>query len=324
MKCLCCGKPFTKALSPQEEASGWHDRCVKAFFGTKHMPEIDVSEETLQLLAQESTQQGYTVPGVQKKLSLHLTGEGNDTFPRLTLVNYPTGYILKPQTAEYPHLPEAEYLVMQMAKLSGIRTVPFALVRMRGQYAYLTKRIDRQFAGDGSAPKMLAMEDFCQLDGRLTQDKYLGSYERCGKIIMKYSSRTGLDLSELFLRVVFSLAVGNSDMHLKNFSLIETEEGSGTYVLSDAYDLLPTNLILPTDTEQMALTLNGKKKNIRKKDLLALAESCGISSATALKLIRSITARQDNYLALCQESYLPDDMKVGLANLICQRIAAMQ
>ena len=324
MKCLCCGKPFTKALSPQEEASGWHDRCVKVFFGTKHLPEIDVSEETLQLLAQESTQQGYTVPGVQKKLSLHLTGEGNDTFPRLTLVNYPTGYILKPQTAEYPHLPEVEYLVMQMAKLSGIRTVPFALIRMRGQYAYLTKRIDRQFVGDGSVPKMLAMEDFCQLDGRLTQDKYLGSYERCGKIIMKYSSRTGLDLSELFLRVVFSLAVGNSDMHLKNFSLIETEEGSGTYVLSDAYDLLPTNLILPTDTEQMALTLNGKKENIQREDLLALAESCGISSATALKLIRSITARQDNYLALCKESYLPDDMKAGLANLICQRIAAMQ
>ena len=31
MKCLCCGKPFAKALSPQEEASGWHDRCIKAF-----------------------------------------------------------------------------------------------------------------------------------------------------------------------------------------------------------------------------------------------------------------------------------------------------
>lgn len=113
MKCLCCGKPFTKALTPQEESSGWHDRCVKAFFGTKQLP------------ARESTRQGYTVPGVQKKLSLHLTGEGNDPCPWLTLVNYPTGYILKPQTAEY--------LVMQMAKTFGIRTAPFALLRMNGQ-----------------------------------------------------------------------------------------------------------------------------------------------------------------------------------------------
>ena len=78
------------------------------------------------------------------------------------------------------------------------------------------------------------------------------------------------------------------------------------------------------DPEQMALTLNGKKKNIRKKDLLALAESCGISSAAALKLIRSITARQDSYLALCRESWLPEDMKTGLAELICQRMAVMQ
>ena len=82
--------------------------------------------------------------------------------------------------------------------------------------------------------------------------------------------------------------------------------------------------ILPTDPEQLALTLNGKKRNIRKKDLLALAESCGISSAAALKLIRSITARQDSYLALCRESWLPEEMKTGLADLICRRMAEMQ
>ena len=104
--------------------------------------------------------------------------------------------------------------------------------------------------------------------------------------------------------------------------MIETEEGSGTYVLSSAYDLLPTNFFLLTDTEQLALTLN--EKNIRRKDLLALAESCGISSAIALKLIQSITDRKDSYLALCRESYLPEDMKTGLEDLICQSIADMR
>ncbi|MFQ8903105.1 MAG: HipA domain-containing protein [Lachnospira eligens] len=52
------------------------------------------------------------------------------------------------------------------------------------------------------------------------------------KIVDKYSSRQGLDMTELYLRIVFSYVVGNSDMHLKNFSLIETEEGSGEYILS--------------------------------------------------------------------------------------------
>lgn len=77
-----------------------------------------------------------------------------------------------------------------------------------------------------------------------------GSYERCAKIIERYSSRKGLDITELYLRLVFSFLVGNSDMHLKNFSLIETEEGSGKYVLSPAYDLLPVNVVMPEDKEQ--------------------------------------------------------------------------
>lgn len=105
---------------------------------------------------------------------------------------------------------------------------------------------------------MLAMEDFCQLDLRLTQDKYKGSYERCAKIIEKYSSTKGLDRAEMFMRLVFSFMVGNSDMHLKNFSLIESEGGSGEYHLSPAYDLLPVNVVMPEDKEQFALTMNGK------------------------------------------------------------------
>ena len=99
----------------------------------------------------------------------------------------------------------------------------------------LTALIDRKISKDNV--QLIAMEDFCQLDLRLTQDKYKGSYERCAKIVDKYSSRQGLDMTELYLRIVFSYVVGNSDMHLKNFSLIETEEGSGEYILSPAYDL---------------------------------------------------------------------------------------
>lgn len=104
------------------------------------------------------------------------------------LVKYPTGYILKPQTKEYEYLPEAEYLTMQMAKKFGIKTVPCALIKMNsgGKLAYITKRIDRVFV-DGKM-QMLAMEDSCQLDERLTEDKYKGSYERCAKVIKKYSA----------------------------------------------------------------------------------------------------------------------------------------
>lgn len=315
MNCLCCGKPIIETASEQEKAVGWHNRCVKRFFGTKTLPDIEVSEEVLEQLAIESTNKGLTVPGVQKKMSLHLDNSG--ATPRLTLVNYPTGYILKPQTKEYPCLPEAEYLVMQMAEKAKIKTVPHALIRIKAQdnaLAYITKRIDRR---DG---KMLAMEDFCQLDGRLTEDKYKGSYERCAKIIRKYSSRAGLDITELFIRVVFSYIVGNSDMHLKNFSLIETDENSGSYILSDAYDMLPVNTVNPADTEQTALTLNGKKRNLHRNDFLKFADACQIDRAVAGKIIDRLKGYESEFVRETEQSYLNDELKDNLNSLITQRI----
>jgi len=321
MNCLCCGRPISDPCGKEELSSGWHFSCVKKFFGTSQLPDLDLSEETVLQIANESITKGYTVPGVQKKISLHLSTEKK---PRLTIVNYPVGFILKPQTAEYSALPEAEYLIMRMAEKTGIKTVPFALLRIPdhpARFAYITKRIDRILPNrKNKETQKLAMEDFCQIDGRLTQDKYRGSYERCAKIITAYSAHPGLDLSELFLRIVFSYVTGNSDMHLKNLSLIETTPGSQRYVLSAAYDMLPTNIVLPEDTEQLALTMNGKKSNLKRADFFAFADSCGIPVKSAEKMIRKIADLRPVYLSMCGDSYLPFEMKETLEKLIIERI----
>ena len=311
MNCLCCGKPLRT-----ENETGWHKACIKRFFMTETLPEIDIDEQALTQLATESIQKGYTVPGVQKKLSLHLFSQTKK--PRLTLINYPSGYILKPQVEEFDSLPEAEQLVMTMADSIGISTVPHALMKGKGQFAYITKRVDRIF--EKNDVKMLAMEDFCQLDLRLTQDKYRGSYERCAKIISKYSSRKGLDMTELYLRLLFSFVVGNSDMHLKNFSLIETGEGSGKYVLSPAYDLLPVNVVMPEDKEQFALALNGKKMNLRRKDFMVFADECGISRTSAEKMIGLIVKKKEVLISMCRASLLPEYMQERLCTLINDRM----
>lgn len=314
MKCLCCGKDIDK-----NGENDWHKSCIKRFFGVAGLPEIEIDDVTLKKLADETVNSGFTVPGVQKKLSLHLISEKKS--PKLTLVNFPTGYILKPQVTQYENLPEAEHLVMSMADITGISTVPHALIGNNGTYAYITKRADRIMYTDRVA--MLAMEDFCQLDLRLTQDKYKGSYERCAKVIERYSSRVGFDMTELFMRLVFSFVTGNSDMHLKNFSLIETSENSGEYVLSPAYDLLPVNVILPADIEQTALTLNGKKRNIRKKDFYAFAYKCGISKNSAEKMINKVVSLKEKYKSMCLDSLLADHMKESFSCLIDERCAIL-
>ena len=316
MNCLCCGKP----IKDNNESSGWHKTCIKKFFTTAVIPEIEITDSVLEELAKESTNKGYTIPGVQKKLSLHLSKE---VYPRLTVVNYPTGYILKPQVKEFRALPEAEHLVMSMADKAKIRTVPHALVKSKDSYAYITKRIDRVFSKDSNV-KLIAMEDFCQLDLRLTQDKYKGSYERCGNIIKKYSSRSGLDMTELFYRLVFSFIVGNSDMHLKNFSLIESESGSGEYHLSPAYDLLPVNIIMPEDKEEFALPINGKKRNIHRKDFLIFAAGCGIAKLAAEKMIEQLIFMEPVFIDMCCNSLMPQDMKEAFIELVDKRVSALR
>ncbi|MBS3992053.1 MAG: HipA domain-containing protein [Erysipelothrix sp.] len=315
MNCYCCGKQIKS-----ENVNGWHTSCIKRFFGTSTFPSIEIDEKALRELANDGSRKGFTIPGVQKKLSLHLYKERKQQ-PRLTLIDYPMGYILKPQVQEYENLPESEHLIMKMAEVTGISTVPHALIKESNQYAYITKRIDRVI--NGHDVKKLAMEDFCQLDQRLTEDKYRGSYERCAKIVQKYSSKVGLDMTELFLRVVFSFVVGNSDMHLKNFSLIETDEGSNHYILSPAYDILPVSIILPEDNEEVALSLNGKKTNLRKNDFYAFSKQCGLSKIVADRMINKVVSLKEHYIEMCNESLLPQHLKLNLIDLINKRISVL-
>ena len=311
MRCLCCGK----VLPSNRSESGWHTSCIRRFFGTKALPEIQLNEETLLALAARSVAKGYTVTGVQKKMSLHLT---KDDRPRLTLVGYPSGYILKPQETDYPHMPEAEHLTMCMAEAAGISAVPHALIRENDGIAYITRRIDRPEPGKDLS-WALAMEDFCQLDHKPTEEKYLGSYERSAKIISRYSDRAGLDLTELYLRLVFCFLTGNSDMHLKNFSLIETRARSGHYQLAPAYDLLPVQLFLTNDPEDTALALNGKKQHLRRKDFLAFAANAGISAKAAGAMIGRMLGFIPKWQELCRGSLLPPPMQDQLLALISSR-----
>ena len=324
MNCLYCGKPINDNSSDEEKQSWWHAECVRSFFKTDKMPLIDVDKSELESLARITVEKGLTVPGVQKKLSLHLSK--TDNIPRLTLVDYPAGYILKPQSAEYDALPESESFAMKLAAKVGIKTVPNALIRMNKQkgtpLAYITRRVDR--GALRGKPSMLAMEDFCQLGERLTRDKYKSSYERVGKILQTYSSNPGVDSVELYMRLIYCFLIGNSDMHLKNFSLIETEPGSRKYVLSPAYDLLTVNVLVPSDPDETALTLNGKKKNLTRNDFLAYADTLRINSLAAKKMIDKMTDMYAVTVDALEDSYMPDSMKENQLKLMNDRFRRLK
>lgn len=304
MRCLCCGKVL------KNESDNWHKVCIKKFFGTNILPKIDscLLNDTIEKLGDSIIENNKSITGVQKKLSLHLS---NDQLPlRLTLLGYPQGYILKPNSEEFTYIAEAEHLVMTMADFCGILTAQHALIKIKDNMSYITKRVDRK------ENNKIHMEDFCQLSGRLTEYKYSGSYEKCVKIIEKYSINPVLDKTEFFYRLLFCYITGNSDMHLKNFSLIDSEGG---YVLSPAYDLLPVKIII-NDLDDLALTLNGKTRNITKKDFLEFAENIGIPSLAANKLIKKIIKLENEFISLINESFLPEDVKYTFINFVAEKI----
>lgn len=87
--------------------------------------------------------------------------------------------------------------------------------------------------------------------------------------------------------------------------------------------MLPVNLILPEDKEELALTLHGKKQNIRRKDFLLFAQSCEIPACAAEKMIDKLCALKSKFLLSCEECYLTDEKKEKMSELISARIARL-
>ena len=223
-------------------------------------------------------------------------------------------YILKPQTDRFANLPEIEDLTMHLAELAKIKVVPHSLIRFAdGELCYITRRIDRTPKGE-----KLPMEDMCQLTERLTEYKYKGSYEQIAKAIQEYSSVPKLDLVNYWEQVLFSWITGNADMHLKNFSLYSRQKG--IYTLTPAYDLLSTALVMPEDTEELALTLNGKKRKIKTTDFIEVMRTSGLEEKVITNLFNKFLKVQDKWMEFIDISFLPDDMKDSYKNLIAKNL----
>jgi len=298
----------------KEGEVNYHQACSKRFFGQAYVPTFEYNKEELADLAQKFLNANMAVTGIQAKVSLswHHKQDRN-VLKKLTIVGLYGDYILKPPSDYYPSLPELEDCTMKMAEECGLKTVPHTLFPLNdGTLCYLTKRVDRTRTG------MRHMEDMCQITERLTEDKYKGSHEQIAKAIMKFSDAPLLDVTNFYEYVIFSYLTGNADMHLKNFSLLETEE-KGKYMLSPAYDMLSTALVNKADTEELALTLNGKKSNLKYNDFLAVYTLSGLSKKLLDKTLENFYYCRLEMLEVVYKSFLPEDLKNDFDVLLNER-----
>ena len=306
-RCLYCYRPLEKG------GRDFHPGCARKFFGTEKVPVLDYTCKDLEQLALQIIKDQTSLTGVQPKLSLHLNEhEGSQ---RLTIVGLWGSFICKPQTMQFKSMPETEDLTMHLAEVAKIDVVPHTLMRMAdGTLCYLTKRIDRDAKGE-----KMAMEDMCQLTGRQTEYKYKSSYERIAKAIAQYSSMPKMDVTNFFETVLFSWITGNNDMHLKNFSLYEPQDG--TIRLTPAYDLLNASILNPKDDEELALTLNGRKKRLKRSDFIAAGETMGIDPKIVDRLIGKYVRLHPRMSEFIGQSFLDEELKNRYNELICERMS---
>ncbi|MER3316661.1 MAG: HipA domain-containing protein [Allomuricauda sp.] len=252
-----------------------------------------------------------SIQGVQPKLSASISVVEQE----FKIVDQFGTYILKPQNDIFPELPENEDLTMRMAMFLGINVPLHGMVYGKdGSLSYFIKRFDRYGKG-----KKYATEDFAQLTGNTRETKYRFSMEKLVPVIEEFCTFPVVEKVEFFKRIIFCFVTGNEDMHLKNFSLI-TKNGKTT--LAPAYDLLNSSISIKSPEEEIALTLKGKKSNLRASDFTDYyaKERLQLNEKTIETILQDMFQAKEKWEDLISISFLSDDMKEKYSKMLEHRL----
>ncbi len=309
MNCLSCEQNLDAGSK-----NGYHPPCARRLFDASYLPKVDFTIAEIPLKAREMIGK-IAISGVQPKLSVFVNKKLKD----IQVTAKGGTHILKPSPDYFPDLAENENLCMNLASEFGIETPPHGLLPASGGgLVYIVKRFDRTFE-DGGEIK-IPTEDFCQLLEK--DDKYKGSIEQIGNFLKKHSESPFIDTQRLFIRTIFNFLVGNGDAHLKNFAMIRPP-GRG-YRLSPAYDIVSSRLVIPNESDELAITVNGKKNDLLSKDFMALADSLEIPPKQLQNILDKIKTLESEFKAFVERSFLPKEKKSALAAVFEKRCGVMK
>ncbi|MEO5788611.1 MAG: HipA domain-containing protein [Gelidibacter sp.] len=252
-----------------------------------------------------------SIQGIQPKLSAAISIVDQE----FKIVDQFGTYIIKPQNDLFPELPENEDVTMRMAKVFGLN-VPFhgMLYGKDGSLSYFIKRFDRYGKG-----KKLATEDFAQLTGNSRDTKYRFTMEKLIPVLDEYCSFPAIEKADFFKRVLFCYITGNEDMHLKNFSLITKND---KVTLTPIYDYLNSTIAIKNPEEEIALTLKGKKSNLKASDFIDYyaKERLLLNEKSIANILQQMQQATPKWKELIEISFLSENMKEKYLNLLETRI----
>jgi serine/threonine-protein kinase HipA len=260
----------------------------------------------------------FSLAGVQLKFSAVMEASGG-----LTIAADGMGgsWIVKLPSARHQAVPENELAMLELARRAGISVPENKLVDIAGikglpeqahtveSKALAVQRFDRLPNGEP-----VHMEDFAQVFGQFPNDKYKHrSYANIAAVLWAESGEEST--YEFVRRLVFSVLIGNADMHLKNWSLLYPDRRKP--VLSPAYDFVATLPYIPGDTLGLSFGDSRSLSEITPDQMRRFADTARIP-ASPLWQIAVETAERTvaAWKTLEQADVLPKDLRASIEKQI--------
>jgi serine/threonine-protein kinase HipA len=256
----------------------------------------------------------FSLAGVQLKFSAVMEASGGLTVPAGGIGG---SWIVKLPSARFAAIPENEFVMLELSRRAGIVVPDNRLVevseikglpeeaRAPGSKALAVKRFDRVPGGDP-----VHMEDFAQVFGQFPNDKYhFRSYANIASVLWAEAGEDAM--VEFVRRLVFSVVIGNADMHLKNWSLLYPDRRQP--VLSPGYDFVATLPYIPHDT--LALSFGGSRSlsEITPGQMRRFADTARIPASPLWKVAVETTERAAAaWKGLEQADLLPKDLRASI------------
>ncbi len=233
----------------------------------------------------------FSLAGMQLKLSAVMEASGGLTIPARGIGG---SWIVKLPSRRFARVPENEFSMLTLARLSGmdvpafrlvdvaaIRNLPDGIGTVDGQ-ALAIERFDRSPAGGA-----VHVEDFAQVFGVYPEDKYRRASARSIGAVIGAECR-GDDIVEFIRRLTFNTLIGNADMHLKNWSLIYPDRRHAA--LAPAYDLVSTIAYLPDDSAALKFSRTRRFSEFSEDELAHLAAKALLPEKLVLDAARETVA----------------------------------
>lgn len=229
----------------------------------------------------------FSLAGVQLKLSAIGNPHRQLSIPASSVGGH---WIVKLPSPAYPGLPENEFSMMEFARAVGIQVPEIGLIpldkipgipepwqQLKGN-AYYIRRFDR-----GPRGKRIHIEDFNQLYGQFPEAKYKNySYTNMANDLWRLTDET--QFAEFLRRLIFSVAIGNNDMHLKNWSLIYPD--GHTPLLAPAYDFVSTVRYIAEDRLALSIAKEKSPTELNMELLERFARKAQVPSKLVLDIAR--------------------------------------